>query len=132
MTKARMVDQLLVSTPNEVGTLGNLTEALLSAGVNILHLCAYAEGDKGSFMIISSDNDKCAEIMKNMGYEVSKSKTMEIEFENKPGTLAPIAKNLAENGIDIQYIFGTSADGNNILGIISTSDNDAALQMINE
>lgn len=131
MAKAKIVNELMVTTPNKVGTLGRLTEGLASSGISILHLCAYVKDNKGYFMIITSDNKKAAGIMEEMGYELDQAQALEIEFENKPGTLAPIAARLASNGIDIKCIFGTSADGKKVLGVISTSDNNKALQLIN-
>lgn len=131
MAKAKIVDELVVVTPNEVGTLGEITDGLVSAGIGIIHLCAYVKGGQGHFMVITSDNERAASLMKEMGYEINKTQTIEIEFENKPGTLAPIAKRLGDNGIDIEYIFGTSADGGKVLGIMTTSDNQMALELIN-
>jgi len=131
MAKAKMVDKLIVTTPNDAGTLAKITGELVASGVNMLHLCAYAEGGKGNFILVTSDNRKAAELMKHMGYEVSEGQTLEIEFENKPGTLSPVAKSLGDNGVDIQYIFGTSADGEKIVGLISTNDDEKALQIIN-
>lgn len=131
MAKAKIVDELVVITPNEVGTLGRITDGLASSGINIMHLCAYVKDDKGYFMIITSDNEKAASLMKDMGYELKSTQTLEIEFENRPGTLAPVAKRLSDSGVDIDYIFGTSADGKKVLGVMSTSDNDKALELIN-
>lgn len=131
MTKAKIVDELVVVTPNEVGTLGRITDGLASSGINIMHLCAYVQDDKGYFMVITSDNEKAASLMGDMGYELKSTQALEIEFENKPGSLAPVAKKLGDSGIDIEYIFGTSADGEKVLGIMSTSDNDRALELIN-
>lgn len=131
MAKAKIVNELVVVTPNEAGTLGEVTDGLISAGINIIHLCAYVKGGQGYFMVITTDNEKAASLMKEMGYEINQAQTLEIEFENKPGSLAPIARKLGDSGIDIEYIFGTSADGEKVLGIMTTSDNQMALELIN-
>lgn len=34
-----------------------------------------------------------------------------VEFENKVGTLAPVARLLGSNGINVNYVYGTSGDG---------------------
>jgi hypothetical protein len=132
MTKAKRVEKLIVTTPNEVGTLAHITEAISSAGINILHLGAYVKGDSGYFIIVTSNNKKAAGIMKDMGYEVTTGQTLEIEFDNKPGSLAPVAKKLSDNGIDIEYIFGTSSDGKKVVGLVSTNDDEKTLELINE
>ena len=132
MAKASKVQHLIVTTINEIGTLGNMTEALLAAGINIKHLCAYSEAGKAYFMILTGNNDKATTILKNMGYEVGVRNTLELEFENKAGSLAPLAKKLGENNVDIDYVFATSSGGAKVYAIMSTKDNDMALELINE
>jgi hypothetical protein len=131
MVKARKVEKLIVVTPNEVGILASITDALSSSGINIYHLGAYVKEEKGYFIVVTDNNQKASALLKDMGYEVSASDTLEIEFVNKPGTLAPVAKRLADNGIDIQYIFGTSSDGQKVIGLVTTNDDDKAFELIN-
>ena len=132
MAKAKKADELIITTPNEVGTLSHITDALFSSGISILHLSAYARGESAYFMVITDNNEKAAEMIKDMGYKVINKQALIIEFENRPGALAPVAKKLSDNGIDIEYIFATSADGRKVLGIISTNNDDMAFELINE
>ena len=67
-----------------------------------------------------------------MEYEVSQVDALEVEFESAPGTLSPVAKKLGDAGIDIMYIYGTTADGTKVVGLMSTNDNQKALNLINE
>jgi hypothetical protein len=132
MVKAKKVEKLTVITPNEVGTLASIAEELASSGVNIFHLGAYVKEDSGYFILVTNDNNKAAALLKNMGYVIERGQTLAIEFDNKPGTLAPLAKKLSDNGIDIEYIFGTSADGKKVTGLVTTSDDDRTLEIINQ
>lgn len=127
-----MIKQLVVKTPNEVGTLGKVSASVKDAGLNISHLCAYAVGDEAYFRIVVSDPDKATQILKEAGYKVSQDEILEVEFENTPGTLSPIAKKLGDAGVDIKYIYGTTGDGSKVIGVISTNDNQKALSLINE
>jgi hypothetical protein len=131
MAKAKIVKQLLVTTPNEVGTLDKISTALKNAGLNISHLCASAMGEDARFMIVLSDPDKATRILEKMEYEVSSDEAIEVEFENAPGTLSPVAKRLADAGVDIKYIYGTSADSDRVIGMMSTNDNKKAISLIN-
>lgn len=130
MAKAKMVKQLIVTTPNEVGTLDKIATTLKEAGLNISHLCASALGDDARFMIVLNNPAKATSILEGMEYEVAQYDVLEVEFENAPGTLSPVAKKLGNAGIDIRYIYGTTSDGTKVIGIMSTNDNEKALDLI--
>lgn len=131
MVKARIVKQLIVTTPNEVGTLDKITTSLSDMGVNILHLCASALGEEARFMIVLNNPKKAIRILEDMEYEVAETDVLEVEFENALGTLSPVAKKLADADIDIKYIYGTTANASNVIGIMSTNDDKKALNLIN-
>ena len=131
MAKAKVVKLLIVTTPDEIGTLGKVSTSLSDAGVDISHLCAYGEGGKASFMIIASDPGNATRVLKGIGYEVSQEDALEVEFENAPGTLSPVAKKLGDAGVNIKYIYGTTGDGSKVIGVMSTADNQKALSIIN-
>jgi len=131
MAKAKIVKQLMVTTPNEVGTLGRVSISLKDAGLNISHLCASALGEQARFMIVVSNPTEAAQILEGMEHEVSQDDVLEVEFENAPGTLSLVAKKLGDAGIDILYIYGTTGDGSNVIGVMSTNDNQKALNLIN-
>ncbi len=132
MEKVRMVKQLLVTTPNEVGTLGKISAALKNVGVNILHLCASAFGEEARFMMVVSNPERAASVLMKMEYEVVQDNVLEAEFENAPGTLFPIAEKLGIAGVDIKYIYGTTPGEEKVICIISTNDNKKALNLINK
>lgn len=131
MTKAKITKQLMVTTPNEVGTLDKISVALKNAGLNIFHLCASAMAENAHFMLVVNDVAKATHVLEGMEYEVLETEVLEIEFENAPGTLSPVAAKLAEAGIDIKYIYGTTGEGSKIVGILSTNDNQRAIDLIN-
>jgi len=132
MTKAKVAKVLLVTTSNETGTLARISAVLKEEGLNILHLCASAMDDKAHFIIVVDDAGKGFEAIEALGYEISTTEVLEVTFKNEPGTLAPVAQKLAEADIDINYIFGTTSGGGDIVGLISTDDDQKALEVINE
>ena len=131
MAKAKKVAQLKVKTGNKVGVLSNLTAALKSTGIDIFHLCAYGMDNEAYFMIVLSNPEKAHDALKSAGYEVTQDSVLEVEFESAAGTLEPVAKKIADAGIDILYIYGTTSDGSKVVGVVSTQDNDKALGVIN-
>ena len=64
--------QLHVVTPNEPGILGRVLGTLANAGVNLRALRAHAEGRKGIFLIITSDNKKAEKALKVLMHQYTR------------------------------------------------------------
>ncbi len=132
MARARLVKELHFEVKNETALLGRVTSALAVKGVSIIHLCAYSVGDKGVLQTIVDNPPAAKEALKHFVPGIEEREVLVVEFENKVGTLAPVAKILGNHGIFIDYVYGTSGDGFKIVGIFSTNDNLSAVKVINE
>ena len=82
--------------------------------------------------MVTKDNAKAVKALSHFIPDMQKRDVLVVEFENKVGTLAPVAKLLGSHGISIRYVYGTSGDGFKIVGVFSTSDNHKAAQLINQ
>lgn len=132
MARAFIASELHFEAVNETGLLGRIVSSLALEGVSINHLSAYSVGDKGYLQMVTKDHEKAR---KALQYFIPKLETRDVlivEFENKAGTLAPVAKLLGNHGIFINYVYGTSGDGFKIVGVFSTGDNRRAMELINE
>ena len=132
MARARVEKELHFEIKNETGVLGQITATLALAGVYIIHLSAYSVKKKGYFQMITRDNQKGKDALKHLTPKIEERDVLVVEFENKVGTLAPVARLLGSNGIDVDYVYGTSGDGFKIIGIFSTADNARAAEIINK
>ena len=132
MARATLTQELHFEIPNETGILGQITAMLALAGVYIIHLSAYEVKSKGYFQIITRDNKKAKEILKQLAPKAVERDVVVVEFENKVGTLAPVARLLGSNNIGVRYVYGTSGDGFKIVGVFSTDDNKRAVEVINK
>ena len=132
MARATLTQELHFEIPNETGILGQITAMLALAGVYIIHLSAYEVKSKGYFQIITRDNKKAKEILKQLAPKAVERDVVVVEFENKVGTLAPVARLLGSNNIGVRYVYGTSGDGFKIVGVFSTDDNKKAVEVINK
>ncbi len=132
MARATLTQELYCEVKDEAGLLGRITSAMALEGVYIVHLSADSIDGKGILHLITKDNQKAK---KAIGYfipKISERDVVIVEFENKVGTLAPVAKLLGQNNISINQVFGTSGDGFKIVGVFSTSDNAKAMDLINQ
>ena len=100
MALARKVKQLVVITPNEVGTLEKVCSAIREAGGGITHVCASTLGEDARFMMTVHEPAKVRAALEAMEYEVSEAEAVEIELDNVTGSLEPVAARLAAADVD--------------------------------
>jgi len=132
MARALMAKELHFTAQDETGLLGRVVVALAMEGVYVEHLSCYSIEGKGYFQTITKDNEKAKKALSYFIPDIEEREVLIVEFENKVGTLAPVAKLLANNRLHIDYCYGTSGDGFKIVGLFSTSDNEKAKNLINE
>ena len=132
MARATLTQELHFEIKNETGVLGQITKTLAMAEVYIIHMCAYTVKKTGYFQIITRDNKKAKVVLKHLVPKMTERDVLVVEFENRVGSLAPVARLLGSNGISIDYVYGTSGDGFKIVGIFATNQNKKAAKIINE
>ncbi len=131
MARAQIGKEIHFVTKNEIGTLGRVTLALAEQGIYIIHLSAYTYEDKGYFQIVTRDHEKAKKALSYFVPKIEDRDVLIVEFENKVGTLAPVVKLLGSEGVNVNYVYGTSGDGFKIVGVFSTDDNKKAADLIN-
>ena len=132
MARAYVTQELYLEAKNETGMLGRVTAALSMEGVYIIHLSAYSVGDRGYLQMVTKDSQKAKKALSHFISKIEEREVLIVEFENKVGTLYPVAKILGNNNIGIHYVYGTSGDGFKIVGVFSTADNHKAAALINQ
>ena len=131
MARASIGRELYFEAKDEVGSLGFITIKLKDAGINIIHLSAYAVGKTAFFQMVVSDVEKAKKTLSGDIKNVSVRDVLIVEFENKIGTLSDVAKLLGQNSVNMSECYGTSSDGFKIVGVFVTDDNARALKLIN-
>ena len=121
--------ELVVSLPNKVGILADISKILADHGINIEGVAGYAQGTDAKIMIVAEDTLRAKEALLKGGYKaVKESEVLVLDLENKPGALKVITAKLAKDGIDIRYAYGTACpSGCPARLIIATSANEKAL-----
>ena len=133
MPRAKIAKELHLKARNETGLLGRILITLALDQVAIMHLSAYSEENGfGHLQIITADNEKAKKTLSRFIEGFEEREVLEVEFENKTGTLAPVTALLGSHGIEIHSVYGTGSDGFKITGVFSTSDNARALKLIQE
>ena len=132
MAKARKKKQISFTIPNKVGLLFEVTGAIAGAKVNIGAICAYEMEDTAYFMLTTDSNAKAKKALAALGFGIEEKDVVEVEMANKPGELEKIAKKIADVGIDIEYMYGTTGVGKTAACVLKTADDKKAIQVINK
>jgi hypothetical protein len=132
--KAVFGKEIAVTVTNEVGALSKITSFLVNHGINIEAVAGYAAeiGDQAGLMFITNNNPAAIQTLIKNGYEeIEEREVIIIEIENRPGALKNISEILAQNDINISYIYATTCPGGCPTKIIlSTSDNGRAFEIL--
>ena len=121
--------ELVVTAPNKVGILANMSKILADHGINIEGVAGYAAETEAKIMIVADDALRAKDALVKSGYKNCKeNEVIVVDLINKPGALKGITAKLAADMIDIRYTYGTACpSGCPARLIIATTDNEKAL-----
>ena len=123
-------DEIILVTENGAGKLAKITGSLSELAINIRAICAYSEGDKAVFMLVTSDNSKAKEALSSAG-TITTEEIIIVEMPDEIGQISIIAEKMKDAGVDIKYVYGTTAEpGKSVNIIFSSNNNDKALEVL--
>ena len=92
--------------------------------------------DSADFALIRllvNHTDKAIDLLSKTGYIFDIMPVIALEIDNKPGTLAAMAKKFGEEGINIGYVYGSAMSSEKkSLFVFSPEDIDAAARIFKE
>lgn len=132
MAKAKKTKQLSFTMPNRVGLLSEVSTVIANANVNIDAICAYEMEDKAYFMLTTANNAKAKRALLPLGIEIKEEDVIAVDMPNRVGELQKVAKKIADAGIDINYMYGTTGTGKSSTCVFKTADDKKAIRGINK
>jgi len=127
----QLITEVSVKLPDETGLLAKVTSALLGAGVNIMAMVAWTEGDTASFQIATTQADTAASALMTLTPEVTTRSAVAVELPNRPGAIDLAARRLAENGIYINHVYGSTTKTSAPI-IYQTEDDEKAYAILRD
>jgi hypothetical protein len=89
--------------------------------------------DYALIRLLVDQTDKAIDLLSKGGYVFDMMPVIALEIENSPGTLAEMAKKFGEEGININYVYGSArSEEKKSLFIFSPEDIDLAAQIFAE
>jgi hypothetical protein len=121
------VTELYVILENKPSVLGDLCSFLAENEINIDAIGVFHDTAK----IYVQNLSKAVKLLGKLNYIVELRDVLRVDLENRPGALADVTTKLGDEGINIEYCYGTlSRKGNTVSVIMDVSNIDRATQVL--
>ncbi len=124
---AERITEIYVILENKPSILGEMCSFLAENEVNIDAIGVFHDTAK----LYVQNLNKAVKILNKLNYITELRDVIKVDLENRPGALAEVTTKLGEEGINIEYCYGTLArKGNAISLIMDVSDIDRAMKVL--
>jgi hypothetical protein len=119
---------LTVVLEDRPGELAKLGEATGAAGINIEGMSGQTREGRGEIHILVEDAQAAREALSGAGIEVQDERdALVVEVEDRPGTMAEVARKLAGAGVNVEFAYATYGGTNVVFGVGDLEEAQAAL-----
>ncbi|HOK56491.1 MAG TPA: hypothetical protein PKV21_05450 [bacterium] len=101
-----MGKQISIFVENKPGKISKITEVLSKGKINLKAMTIADSGSFGIIKIMTDDNQKAYEILKENNFLVSLQEVVVVEIPDKVGSFHKIAKILEKDKINIEDAYG--------------------------
>ena len=121
------ITEIYVIMENKPSQLGDLCCFLAENEINIDAIGVFHDTAK----LCVQNLNKAVKLLGKLNYTTELRDVLKIDLENRPGSLAELATKLGDEGINIEYCYGTLArKGNAISVIMDVSNIERACQVL--
>ncbi len=125
------INQISIFLENKPESLSELTDVLAKNNINMRAISLADTSDFGIARIITDDCDKVSQILKDNDYIVKITGVIAIEIPDEAGSLNNILKLLAQNGRNVEYMYGfTGRKTNSACMILRTTDIPKTIEIL--
>ncbi|MGI6742132.1 MAG: ACT domain-containing protein [Eubacteriales bacterium] len=122
-----LTKQISIFVENRTGRLAEIATLLAENDINLRSLSVADTSRFGVLRIIVDDPYSVEKLLKEKGFAVSITSVVSVRMDDRPGGLAEVLMVLANNGINVEYMYAFRAS-NNEAYVIMRVDNDLAAQ----
>jgi len=120
------ITEIYIILENKPSQLGDLCSFLAENEINIDAIGVFHDTAK----LCVQNLNKAVKLLSKLNYTVELRDVLKIDLENRPGALAELTSKLGDEGINIEYCYGTLArKGNQISVIMDVSDIERAAKL---
>ena len=125
-----MIKQIAVFLENEQGKASACCKVLKDAGINLLALSIADTQDFGILRLLTSENERALQALKDAGYLASLVELVGVEVSNQSGALADLLILLGEKGIGVEYMYSYAGVDGHAKIAFKTSEPEKAVEML--
>jgi hypothetical protein len=126
------MNAFIVELKNKPGELARVTEAIAQKGINILAFTGATCGDSGSIVLLTNDEAGTKSAIQGLGATARTVELVVASLGNEPGTLALVARRLANAGVNIEAALPTGMEGGKVNVAFATDNPAKAREVIGE
>ncbi len=99
------VKQLSIFVENKSGRMAEITGKIAQAGIDIRALSIADTTDFGILRLIVDKPEEAMKALQEKGMTVSLTEVIAVQIVDEPGGFAKAVRLLADNGVDIEYMY---------------------------
>jgi hypothetical protein len=126
-----MAKEAIVRMNNQPGALARITKNIADKGINIEAVIATVDGADTVIRLVTSDHQRTINTLREQQLEVQETKVVVVEALHRPGLLQHITEKLARENMDLFYLYATAAEADKCLVVLSSTNNDWAVMVLN-
>lgn len=126
------MNAFIVDLEQRPGTLARATETIAQKGIDITGFAGVTCGDSGALALLTNDEDGTRRALSEAGYHVREIELVSAQIAGRPGSLAEVARKLADAGINIEAAFPTGMTGSNVTIAFATDQPAKAREVLGD
>ncbi len=123
------VKQLSVFIENRRGRLGEVLRVLKDNDVNILSMSLADTTEYGLLRLIVNKPEHGRDVLLDAGFSSMLTEILIVKVPHVAGALQSILTLIAENDIDIEYMYGLSVESTDATIVVKTNELDKACEL---
>jgi hypothetical protein len=121
------ITEIFVVMENKPSMLGDLCSHLAENEINIEAIGVFHDTAK----LYVKNLNKAVKLLQKLNYTIELRDVLLVDLENRPGALAEITTKLGDEGINIEYCYGTLSKKSNLTSVIlDVSNIDRAIKIL--
>jgi hypothetical protein len=128
-----IVSEVTAHLENKPGRLAKICSALAQEKVDVRAITVMEAEGPSVLRFVTTDVEVTKRVLTSLGTEYTISEVLAVGLENRTGALARVLERLAEEHINIDYAYASTASTQGkALGIFHTNNTKRALQVLGE